>query len=132
MLPAIGAVSAALDAAQSLTSPAASSSSQPADAFAPALSGIADSLPASPPNPASISGFGNSRISPDISTLLNAQSLAPSDVGDAFGLRDSAPDSSQTPSISAASAASSAYHSINQLTQSTVLPLGLSPFSVSA
>ena len=128
MLPALGAASLALDAVQSLTSPAASPSTQPADAFAPALSDIA---PSSSSSAATVSGFGSTRISSDnISTLLDAQSLTPPDIG-AFGAGGSTSDSSQTPSVSTSSAASSVYHATNQLTQSTALPLGLNPFSVS-
>jgi hypothetical protein len=130
MLPAIGAASLVLDAVQSLTSPAPSSSPKPTDAFGPALTDITDNLPASSPIPPTVSGFGGGQISSDnISTLLDAQSL--SSAGDAFGGANSTSDSSQAPAASAPGAASSAYHAINQLTQSTALPLGLNPFSVS-
>jgi len=132
MLPAIGAASLALDAVQSLTSPAPSSSPHPTDAFGPALSDITDSLPASLPTPSTVSGFGSSQISSDtISRLLDAQSLTSAGLADAFGASDSTSDSSQAPAAFAPGAASSAYHAINQLTQSTALPLGLNPFSVS-
>ena len=128
MLPAVGAASLALDAVQSLTSPAASPSTQASDAFAPALSDIA---PSPTSNAATVSGFGSTRISSDnISTLLDAQSLTPPGLG-AFGAGDSISDSSQTPSVSTSGAASSVYNAANQLTQSTALPLGLNPFSVS-
>ena len=129
MLPALGAASLALDAVQSLTSPAASSSPQAANAFAPALSAIA---PASSSNAASSFGFGSTQISSDnISTLLDAQSLTPPGLGSAFGAGNSTSDSDQTPSVFSSNAASSVYNATNQLTQSTALPLGLSPFSVS-
>jgi len=129
MLPALGAASLALDAVQSLTSPAASSSLQAADAFAPAQSDVA---PASSSNPTTASRFGNTRISSDnISTLLDAQSLTPSGLGSAFGAGNSTSDSPQAPSVSSSSTASSVYNAINQLTQSTALPLGLNPFSAS-
>jgi hypothetical protein len=128
MLPALGAASLALDAVQSLTSPAASSSSRAAGAFAPALSANAPSSSA-----AAVSGFGSTQISSDnINTLLDAQSLTPRGLGGAFGAGDPTSDSSRTASVSASSTASSAYNAINQLTQSTALPLGLSSFSVSA
>ncbi len=127
MLPALGAASLALDAVQSLTSPAASSSLQAADAFAPARSDVA---PASSSNPTTVSGY--TRISSDnISTLLDAQSLTPSGLGSAFGAGNSTSDSAQAPSVSSSSTASSVYNAINQLTQSTALPLGLNPFSAS-
>jgi len=128
----ICAASLALDALQSLTSPAPSSSPHPTDAFGPALSDITDSLPASLPTPSTFSGLGSSQISSDtISRLLDAQSLTSAGLADAFGASDSTSDSSQAPAASAPGAASSAYHAINQLTQSTALPLGLNPFSVS-
>ena len=130
MLPAIGAASLALDAVQSLTSPA-SSSPQPTNAFGPALSDVTEGLPASSPVPSTLSGFASTKISSDnISTLLNARGLTPPGLGGAFGAGDSISDSSP-PSVSASSAASSVYNATNQLTQSTALPLGLNPFSVS-
>ena len=122
MLPAIGAASLALDAVQSLTSP----SIQPKDTFGPALSDITDSLPASSPTPSTASGFGSTQISShNISTLLDAQSLTSADLG------SSTSHSSQGSAASASGTASSAYSAINQLAQSTALPLGLNPFSVS-
>jgi len=127
MLPALGAASLALDAVQSLTSPAASSSSRTAEGFAPALSANAPSS-----NAATVSGFGSTQISSDnINALLDAQSLTPRDLTGAFGVGDVISDSSRAASVSASSTASSAHNAINQLTQSTALPLGLAPFSVS-
>ena len=126
MLPAIGAASLLLDAVQSLTSPAPSSSTRPTDTFGPALSDIADGLPASSPTPSTVSGFGSTQISSDnIGTLLDAQSLTSADLS---GLTS---HSSQGSAASASGTASSAYSAINQLAQSTALPLGLSPFSAS-
>jgi hypothetical protein len=122
MLPAVGAASLALDAIQSLMSPSSSSSSQPAGAFGPALSGMTDTSA----NSASVSGFSGPRISPgNISALLDAQSLTSANPADAFA---GPPDSSQA---YASGAASSAYGAIGQLTQSTAVPLGLNPFSAS-
>jgi hypothetical protein len=130
MLPAI---SLALDAIQSLTSPAPSSSSQPAGRFGPAVSEVADASLASSSAARSASGPSGTQISSgNISALLEAQSLTSSDFANAFGPGRSVPNSSQAEPAPVSSAASSAYNAVNQLTQSTALPLGLSPFSVSA
>ena len=130
MLPAIGAASAALDAIQSLTS-SQSTSSQPTGGFGPALSDAEDS--SSTPQTASnaVSGFNNALISSNnFNALIDAQSLTS---GDLAGAPDSSSsDSSQGPSASASGAASSAYDTVNQLVQSTAVPLGFSPFSISA
>lgn len=114
MLPAIGAASAALDAIQSLTSSSQSTSSQAIGGFGPALADAEDvsSTPSSGSN--ALSGFSSALISSDnFNSLIDAS------------------DSSQGPSTSTSGAASSAYNSVNQLVQSTAVPVGFSPFSVS-
>jgi len=127
MLPAIGAASLALDAIQSLMSPAASSS-RPAGVFGPALSDVTDTS-APPAKSAAVSGFSSSRISSgNISALLDAQSLTSANSVDALDAGGSTSDSSQT---SASGTASSAYSATGQLAQSMAVPLGLNPFSVS-
>jgi hypothetical protein len=132
MLPAVGAASLALDAIQSLTSPAPSSSSQPAGIFGPALSDIADSSQASSADSTIVSGFSGTQISSDnISALLDAQSLTSANFANALDAGTSTSDSSQSQPASVSGAASSAYSAIDQLTQSTAIPLGLNPFSVS-
>lgn len=126
MLPAIGAATAALDAIQSLTS-SQSTSSQTIGGFGPALSDAEDgsSTPSSGSN--AVSGFKNALISSDnFNALIDAQSLTLG--GLAGALDSSSSDSSQGPSASA----SSAYNSVDQLVQSTAVPLGFSPFSISA
>ena len=129
MLPAIGAASAALDAIQSLTSPQ-SASSQPIGGFAPALSDLEDSSPASSPASTAVSGFNSALISSDnFNALIDAQSLTSGDLAGALDSGSS--DSSQGQSASASGTASSAYNSVNQLVQSTAVPVGFSPFSVS-
>jgi uncharacterized protein YkwD len=125
MLPAIGAASFALDAIQSLTSPQ-SSSSQPLD-FGPLTDASSDSAPLSAPT---VSGFSSAQISSDnIDALLSAQSLSSGNLADSIDPGDSTSDSSQQ---NQSASASSAYNAINQLTQSTAMPLGLSPVSLSA
>ena len=130
MLPAIGAASAALDAIQSLTSPQ-SASSQPIGGFAPALSDVEDSSPASSSASTAVSGFNSALISSDnFNALIDAQSLTSGDLAGALDSGSS--DSSQSQSTSASGTASSAYSAINQLVQSTAIPLGFNPFSLSA
>jgi hypothetical protein len=88
---------------------------------------------------ATVSGFSSARISSDnISALLDAQSLASGNLADATDpgnpasdSSNSAPDSSSNQPNSASSAASSTYSAIDQLVQSTAIPLGFNPFSVS-
>lgn len=129
MLPAVGAASLALDAIQSLTSPASSSSSQAAGAFGPALSDIEDGSPASSASPLAVAGFGSTQLSSDnLNALFDAQSLKSANRANALDGNGSRQDSSQA---AASSAASSAYSAIDQLTQSTAVPLGLNAFSVS-
>ena len=133
MLPAIGAASAALDAIQSLTSPQPGSSSQASDFFG-ALSDAGDS-PAASSAQSPVSGFSNAQISSDnLNALFDAQSLSSGNVAGTLDSSSSTSDSSDTDSSSASApgAASSAYSAINQLTQSGMIPLAFSPFSVSA
>ena len=136
MLPAIGAASVALDAIQSLTSP--QSASQPFG-FGPALPDASDNSTAPSAVSPTIAGFSNAQISSDnISALIDAQSQASANFARALDSNsltsDSsspAPDSSRDQPSSAFGAASSTYSSINQLVQSTAVPLGFNPFSVS-
>jgi len=128
MLPAIGA-SFALDAIQSLTSPP-SASSQPIG-FATAFSDGDDDSTASSAGASTLSGFSNAQISSDnLNALLDAQSLTTGDLASALDPGSSTPDSSQ--GQSASGTASSAYSAINQLVQSTAVPLSFNPFSISA
>ena len=138
MLPAIGAASLALDALQSLTSSQSPSSpSQAAGSFGPALADASDDLAS--PDSATVGGFGSAQISADnISALLDAQSLASANFAEALDPNGQKSDSSNSTSDSSASqanaassAASSTYSSIDQLVQSTAMPLGFNPFSVS-
>jgi hypothetical protein len=125
MLPAIGAASAALDAIQSLTSPQPASS-QPSGGFGPALSDLEDSFSTPQAASSAVSGFNSALISSDnFNALIDAQSLTS---GDLAGALDSGSSNS---SQSQSGTASSAYSAINQLTQSTAVPLGLNPFSLS-
>ena len=134
MLPAIGAASAALDAIQSLTSPQ-SASSQPIGGFAPALSDVEDSSSAPQAASSALSGFSSALISSDnFNALIDAQSLTSGNLAesvDSSGSDSSSGDQSG-PSASASGTALSAYNSVNQLVQSTAIPLGFSPFSISA
>jgi len=134
MVFAIGAAAAALDAIQSLTSPQPASS-QPASSqsiFGPALSDAEDGSEASPTASNAISGFSSAQISSDnISALLNSQNQAANDFTQALDGSGSSSDSDSSPSASASNAASSTYNAVNQLTQSTAVPLGFSPFSTS-
>lgn len=137
MLPAIGAASLALEAIQSLTSPQPASS-QPVG-FGPALPDASDSSVASSAQSPTISGFSSAQISSDnINALLDAQSLASANFAQAIDSSSQTSDSSGSTSDSSAnqpnsasSAASSTYNSIDQLVQSTAMPLGFNPFSVS-
>jgi uncharacterized protein YkwD len=124
MLPAIGAATFALDAIQSLTSPQPSSS-QPIN-FGP-LTDTSDDSTSAPPS-TTVSGFSSAQISSDnIDALLSAQALSSGDLADSIDPGNSTSDSSQQ-----SQSASSAYNAVNQLTQSTAMPLGLSPVSISA
>ena len=126
MLPALGAASLALDAIQSLTS---SSSSSKSAGFGSTLPDAGDNSASSP---AAISGSSATQISPDnISALIDAQSLASGGLADALG-SSSTSNSSPNQSASASANASSAYNSVNQLVQSTAVPLGFSPVSLNA
>jgi hypothetical protein len=128
MLPAIGA-SFALDAIQSLTSPQ-SASSQPIG-FGADLSDADDSSAASSAGSNTLSGFSNAQISSDnLNALLDAQSLTSGDLASVLDSGGSTSDASQ--GQSASGTASSAYSTINQLVQSTAVPLGFNPFSISA
>jgi hypothetical protein len=129
MLPAIGAASAALDAIQSLISPQPPSS-QPSGGFGPALSDVEDSSSTPQAASSAVSGFNSALISSDnFNALIDAQSLTSGDLAGALDSGSS--NSSQSQSGSASGTASSAYSAINQLTQSTAVPLGLNPFSLS-
>ena len=123
MLPAIGA-SLAFDALQSLTSPS-QASSQPIGSGGFDLD---DSSSISPPASSPVSGFSSAQISSDnFNTLLGAQSLDSGGLASAFDSGSSS-DASQSQS----GTASSAYNTVNQLVQSTAVPLGFSPVSFSA
>jgi hypothetical protein len=137
MLPAIGAASAALDAIQSLTSPQPASSQQ--IGFGPALPAVSDSSAAPSASSPTFAGFSNAQISSDnISALIDAQSLASANLAQSIDPGSPTSDSSGSTSDSPAnqpnspsSTASSTYSSIDQLMQSTAVPLGFNPFSVS-
>ncbi len=121
MLPAIGA-SLALDAVQSLTSPQQASSQPPAGGF-----DLDDSSSSSPAPSTTVSGFSSTQISSDnLNALIDAQSLASGDLASALGSGNSASDPSQGQPGSLSDTASSAYNSVNQLAQTTAIPLGLS------
>jgi hypothetical protein len=124
MLPAIGAASAALDAVQSLMSPQPSTSQS--SGFASILSDAEDSAAVLSAG-STAGGFGSGQTSSgSINALLDAQSLSSADFADALDSGNSSSNSSQQ-----SQSASSAYSAINQLTQSTAVPLGLSPVSLS-
>jgi hypothetical protein len=130
MVLAVAAASLALDAIQSLTSP----QPQPSQPFGfqPALPDAGDNGAASQAASVGISGFGSTRISSNnINALLDAQSLSSANFANSIdpGSPNSDQSSNQQDSISGT--ASSAYNTINQLTQSSAIPLGISPFSVS-
>jgi len=125
MLPAIGAASAALDAIQSLTSPQQGSSQT--SNFESTLSDLEASFDTSSSSPGA--GSSASQISSDnINALFDAQSLTSGDLAssaDSSSSSDGSSDATQAQS----SSASSAYNTVNQLVQSTAVPLGFSPFS---
>jgi hypothetical protein len=132
MLPAIGAASLALDAIQSLTSPP-SKSSQPTG-FGPALSDAEDSSDVSPASTA-VSGYSSAQISSEnFNALIDAQSLRSQASASFTQALDDSVLTSDSPSARPASAsdtASSTYNAMDQLMQSTAVPLGFNPFSVS-
>lgn len=135
MLPAIGAASAALDAIQSLTSPQSTSSAQPSGGFGSALSDVDDGSSTPQAASSALSGFSSALISSDnYGALIDAQSLTSGDLAGAVGSggSDLSQGDQSGPSASASGTASSAYNSVNQLVQSTAIPLGFSPFSISA
>lgn len=120
MLPAIGA-SLALDAIQSLTSPQSSAS--------PPIGGFDLGGDSTGPSAGSgtVSGFSSTQISSDnLNALIDAQSLTSGDLASAFGSGGSTSDSSQGLSGSISGPASSTYNTINQLAQTTAIPVGLS------
>jgi hypothetical protein len=120
MLPAIA--SFALDAIQSLTSPQQASSQPVGGGF-----DLDGSSSAPSTAPATVSGFSSSQISSDnLNALIDAQSLASGDLASALGSGNSASDSSQSVPVSISGTASSAYNAVNQLAQSTAIPVGLS------
>jgi hypothetical protein len=122
MLPAIGAASVALDAIQSLISPQPASSQPVGGGF-----DLGDGSSASSPAPATLSRFSGARISSDnLNALIDAQRLASGDLASALGSGNSASDSSRGQSTRASGAASSAYHAVDQLAQTTAIPPGLS------
>jgi hypothetical protein len=132
MLPAIGAASAALDAIQSLTSPQPGSASQPTDFFGAFSTGDSSAAPSSQ---STVSGFSSAQISSDnLNALFDAQNLSSGNAAGALDSSSSTSDSSDSDSstASALGTASSTYSAINQLTQSTAVPLGFNPFSISA
>ena len=121
MLPAIGA-SVALDALQSIISP--QSSSQPAGSGGFDLD---DGSDAPSVGAGTVSGSSSAQISADnLNALIDAQSLASGDLASALGSGGSASDPSQGQSGLSSGAASSAYNTINQLAQTTAIPVGLS------
>ena len=119
MLPVIGA-SLALDTIQSLFSPQPASSQAARGGF-----DLNNSSGASSTAPATVSGFKSTQMSSDnLNALIDAQSLASGDLASALGSGNSTLDSSQGPSASGT--ASSAYNTVNQLAQTTAIPVGLS------
>lgn len=119
MLPAIGA-SLALDTIQSLFSSQPASSQAAGGGF-----DLDDSSGASSPAPATVSGFSSTQISSgNLNALIDAQSVASGDLASALGSDGSTSDPSQ--SASASGTASSAYDAVNQLAQTTAIPVGLS------
>jgi hypothetical protein len=129
MLPAIGAAAFALDAIQSLTSPS-QTSSQPVGSGGFSLDGSSDVSPAAS---GTVSGFSSAQISSgNFNALLDAQGSDSGNLASTLGSGSSPSDSSQGQSVSASGAASSAYNTINQLVQSTAVPLGFNPLSISA
>jgi hypothetical protein len=129
MVLAVAAASLALDAIQSLTSP----QPQPSQPFGfqPALPDAGDGSAGSQAASSGVSGFGGTQISSNnISALLDAQSLNSANF--ANSIDPGSANSDQSSNQQASGTASSAYNTINQLTQSHAIPLGISPFSVSA
>ncbi len=128
MLPAIGAASIAFDAIQSLTSPS-QPSSQPIGPGGFSLDGSSD---VSRAVSGTASGFSSAHISSgSFNALLGAQSSDSGNVGSAVAFGSSASDASQFQAVSPSGTASSAYNAVNQLVQSTAVPLGFSPISMS-
>jgi hypothetical protein len=118
MLPAIGA-SLALDAIQSLFGPQPASSPAAGRGF-----DVGGGSNASSKASATVSGFSSTQISSNnLNALIDAQSLASGDLASALGSGSSTSDPSQGQS---SSTASSAYSAVNQLAQTTAIPLGLS------
>ena len=124
MLLALGAVSAALDAIKSLTTPKPSSS--PGTGFAPASIPPTSSPSALPAGTGPVTGFTNGpQISPDnINALLAAQSHSTGFNGSNTNSLLSAP-----PTLS--NAATSAYNSVDQLVQGKAATLPRPPASLS-
>jgi hypothetical protein len=121
MLPAIGA-SVVLDTIQSLFSPQPASSQAAGGGF-----DLNGSSGPSSTAPATVSGFSSTQMSSDnLNALIDAQSLASGDLASALGSDGSASDPSQGLFASASGTASSAYNSVNQLAQTTAIPVGLS------
>ena len=121
MLPAIGA-SLALDTIQSLFSPQPGSSQAAGGGF-----DLDDGSSASSTAPATVSGFSSPQISSgNLNALIDAQSVASGDLASAPGADGSASDPSQGQSTLASGTASSAYNTVNQLAQTTAIPVGLS------
>jgi hypothetical protein len=121
MLPAIGA-SLALDTIQSLFAPQPASSPAAERGFDVGAGSSASSRAS-----ATLSGFSSTQISSDnLNALLDAQSLASGDLASALGSGSSTSDPSQGQSGLAPGTASSAYSAVNQLAQTTAIPLGLS------
>jgi hypothetical protein len=110
MLAAIGAASAALDAIQSFASSSKPKSSQPAG-FASVLSDAQQASAALSSGAAGDAGFGANPMS-----FGNMDAL--------FGAVD--PGDSTSGSSQQSQSASSTYSAINQLTQQTAVPVGLS------
>ncbi|MDE2062748.1 MAG: hypothetical protein KGJ00_10075 [Bradyrhizobium sp.] len=126
MLPAIGAASIAFDAIQSLTSPS-QPSSQPTGPGGFSLDGSSD---VSRAVSGTASGFSSAHISSgSFNALLDAQSSDSGNVGSTVAFGSSA--SSQSQAVSPSGTASSTYNAVNQLVQSTAVPLGFSPISMS-
>jgi len=128
MLPALGAVSAALDAITSLTT-SKPASSQPIG-FGPVSVGAADNSAAPPADSTLATGYaGGGQISPDnISALLEAQSQSTGFNASNAISSLSAPTTGSSDAASVYGNVSSAYSAIDQLAQRQALPV---PFSVS-
>jgi len=124
MLLALGAVSAALDAIQSLTTPKPSSSH--GTGFGPASPPPTGSPSTPPAGTVQVTGFTNGpQISPDnISALLAAQSQSTG-----FNQSDATPLLTAPPTFS--NAATSAYNAIDQLVQAKAAPIPHPPASLS-